>query len=101
MIALGLDRSDLAARVLVAPPLVQLDNMPNAEVHVDIPTLVLTPAHDQFAPPDAVRPIVETWTDSTFETIEMTDHFIGGRTDAVATLVVDWLSGRWPPRSPR
>jgi len=101
MIALSLDRADLAGRVLVAPPLSHLDTMPATEPHTDTPTLVLTPVHDQFAPPGVVQPIVETWTDSTFETIDTTDHFITGRTDHVADRVADWVSGRWPPRSPR
>ena len=96
MIALALDHPDLAAKVLIAPPLGHIAVEPG----VAVPTLVLTPAHDQFAPPDVARPIVESWADAEFAVIDMADHFIAGRSDAVATRAATWVSDRWPPRSP-
>jgi alpha/beta superfamily hydrolase len=96
MITLSLDHPDLAAKVLIAPPLGHI----TAEPGVAVPTLVLTPAHDQFAPPGVARPIVESWTDAEFEVIDMADHFIAGRSDAVAARAATWVSDRWPPRSP-
>jgi pimeloyl-ACP methyl ester carboxylesterase len=60
-----------------------------------VPTLVLTPQHDQFCGPDAARPIVEAWTDCTFEPIESADHFLMGRTADVAERVATWLTGRF------
>ncbi len=96
MIALALDRHDLAGKVLVAPPLGHLV----AEPGMDVATLVLTPAHDQFAPPGVVEPIVEQWPDAEFGVIAAADHFIAGQTGNVAARVTAWVSDRWPPRSP-
>lgn len=95
MIALGLDRADIAGRVLIAPPLGDSAGAPS----VAVPTLVLTPAHDQFAPPAVARPIVERWADAEFGVIDMADHFVAGQTGAVAARVTKWISDRWPPRS--
>jgi len=61
---------------------------------------VLTPAHDQFAPPEVARPIVEGWADADFGVIEMADHFIAGQTGSVADTAASWVSDRLPPRSP-
>jgi pimeloyl-ACP methyl ester carboxylesterase len=80
----------------IAPPLGHI----TAEPGVAVPTLVLTPAHDQFAPPEVARPIVESWADAEFEVIDMADHFIADRSDAVAARAATWVSDRWPPRSP-
>lgn len=96
MIALALDHPDLAAKALIAPPLGHITAQPGGAV----PTLVLTPAHDQFAPPEVARPIVESWANAEFAVTEMADHFITGRPDAVATRAATWVSDRWPPRSP-
>jgi len=96
MIALSLDDPDLAAKILIAPPLGHLA----ADPGIAVPTLVLTPSDDQFAPPDVARPIVESWADADFGVIEMSDHFIVGRTGYVADEVTAWVSDRLPPRSP-
>jgi alpha/beta superfamily hydrolase len=96
MIALALDRHDIAGKVLIAPPLGHLA----AEPGMAVPTLVLTPAHDQFAPPAVAEPIVEQWPDAEFGVIAMADHFIAGQTGTVAERVAAWVSDRWPPRSP-
>ena len=96
LIVLALDCADLAAKVLIAPPLGHI----NIEPQVAVPMLVLTPTFDQFAPPNVVRPIVESWSDAEFAVIDVSDHFFAGRSGAVATRVTAWLSDRWPPRSP-
>jgi alpha/beta superfamily hydrolase len=62
-----------------------------------VPTLVLTPAHDQFSAPDTVEPILADWrTRSTapidFEVVEMADHFLAGRTATVAERTERWLA---------
>ena len=95
LIALATTADDLAGRVLVAPPLGHAPAPPTTTV----PTLVLTPAHDQFASPEAVRPIVESWTDTEFVVIDMADHFIAGQTRVVADRIAEWVSDRWPLRS--
>lgn len=105
---LALDDARVAAKILVAPPLAMFD----AAAHVEMPTLVLTPAHDQFTPPDGARPVVDGWPDATFEVVESVDHFLAGRAAHVAERSVTWLAGRvtscatpgdavsrWPPRS--
>jgi alpha/beta superfamily hydrolase len=96
MITLSLDHPDLAAKVLIAPPLGHVA----AEPGVAVPTLVLTPALDQFAPPVVVQPIVERWPEAEFEVIDVADHFIAGQTGSVADRVARWISGRSPLRSP-
>ncbi|NKB39917.1 MAG: hypothetical protein GKR86_02470 [Ilumatobacter sp.] len=96
LMVLALDCADLAAKVLIAPPLGHI----NIEPQVAVPMLVLTPTFDQFAPPNVVRPIVESWSDAEFAVIDVSDHFFAGRSGAVATRVTAWLSDRWPPRSP-
>ena len=95
MVTLSLDHQDLGAKILIAPPLSHIAAEPGDAV----PTLVLTPAHDQFAPPEVARPIVESWADAEFGVIAMADHFIAGQAGAVATRAAGWVSDRWPPRS--
>jgi len=96
MITLSLDHPGLAAKVLIAPPLGHI----TADPGVAVPTLVLTPAHDQFAPPELAQPIVGRWPDAEFGVIDMADHFIAGQTGSVAETVASWISDRWPLRSP-
>ncbi len=95
-VALGLDDERVTAVVAVAPPL----SVMAATSVPGVPTLVLTPAHDQFSPPGAIAPIVEDWRASgdasiEFEVVEMADHFLAGRTAVVADRAASWLSGRW------
>jgi alpha/beta superfamily hydrolase len=94
MIALSLDDAALAGKVLLAPPLSQMDRAPS----VDVPTLVLSPAHDQFAPPNVAEPIVSAWAQSEFATIESVDHFMLGRSEFAAGLAVDWIERHLPER---
>ncbi len=94
-IALGLDDGRIDALVAVAPPLSVMSATPAPRVA----TLVLTPAHDQFSPPGAIEPIIDDWRTRgsahvEFEVVEMSDHFLSGRTAAVADRAASWLSGR-------
>ncbi|BAN02582.1 alpha/beta hydrolase [Ilumatobacter coccineus] len=88
MVTLALGDERLSGKALVAPPLGVMDLAPGR----DMPTLVLTPAHDQFAPPSVAEPIVSTWADATFETIESVDHFVAGRAALVAERVATWIT---------
>jgi len=104
-ISLGLGDDRIEAIVAVAPPLAVMSSVPVPVV----PTLVLTPAHDQFSPPASTEPIVADWrvrsaTPIEFEVIDMADHFLAGRTATVADRTAAWLSDRWrlpSPPSPR
>lgn len=90
MIALSLDDAELVGKVLVAPPLGHAATSSNGLT----PTLVLTPAHDQFAPPDVAEPIVASWTSADFEVVESVDHFLVGRADVVANRAASWINRR-------
>jgi alpha/beta superfamily hydrolase len=87
-IVLGLDDGRISAKVLVAPPLAVMPASPGMAV----PTLVLTPALDQFSPPEKSGPIVAGWANATHETIPSADHFLTGHTAAVADRAVAWLA---------
>jgi alpha/beta superfamily hydrolase len=91
-IALTLGDPRIAGTVAVAPPL--------AVMHVaappSAPTLVLTPAHDQFSPPDDSERVIDSWRSAgsgriDHETIEMADHFLAGRTAVVAERTAAWV----------
>jgi alpha/beta superfamily hydrolase len=86
-IALGIDDERLTAKVLVAPPLAAMD----AQRGMDVDTLILTPAHDQFSTPDATEAIISKWPQTTHETIASADHFLVGRTAHVAERTVEFL----------
>jgi alpha/beta superfamily hydrolase len=93
-IALGLDDRRVAGIVAVAPPLAVMTPITAPSV----PTLVLTPAHDQFSPPDASERVIADWRSAgaasiDHETIEMADHFLAGRTNVVAERTAVWLVG--------
>lgn len=88
MVVLALDDARITGKTLVAPPLGAIELDPGGLT----PTLVLTPAHDQFAPPSVAEPIVSTWPGARFETIDSVDHFIAGRTSLVAERTVGWIS---------
>lgn len=88
-VALGTDDARVVALAAIAPPL----GMMETAVPV-VPTLVLTPQHDQFAAPEVVGPIVDSWPGTRFEIIESVDHFLLGRAAAVAESVGDWLVDR-------
>ncbi len=92
MIALGLDDARVTALGLVAPPLALAPDVAAPAV----PTLVLTPVHDQFSPPKVSGPIIERWvadgTPVEHHTIEMADHSLVGHTFDVAARMTAWLS---------
>ena len=83
----GVDDDRVAAIVAIAPP---LSMMPASDPVV--PTLVLTPRHDQFCPPDVAIPIIATWSDCEFIEIESADHFLVGHTAAVTRKAATWLT---------
>ena len=91
----GLLDTELAALVLVAPPL----TVGSTSLPQPLPTLVAVPEHDQFCTPDAAHEAIAGWPaevrdDVDVVTIAMADHFLAGRTGAVVDETVDWLSRR-------
>ncbi len=87
-IVLGLDDERLTTKVLIAPPLAAMD----PQRGMDVDTLILTPAHDQFSAPDATEAIISEWPQTTHETIASADHFLVGRTAHVAERTLEFLS---------
>ena len=77
---------DLAARVLVAPPVTTLDLPPQPE-----PTLVLVPEHDHYGPPPDVEAALSPWPDATIEIVAGCDHFLAGAISRIADRTIAWL----------
>lgn len=91
MVALTAPDPRIAGVAAIAPPLGMTD-----VGDPGVPALVLTPRHDQFSPPSTVQPIVSRWSAAEFDVIESADHFLTGRTAAVAERVVAWLGSTVP-----
>ncbi|MGK0275270.1 MAG: alpha/beta superfamily hydrolase [Ilumatobacter sp.] len=84
----ALDDARITTKVLVAPPLASMPTVRG----MDVPTLVLTPAHDQFSAPDATEAIISDWPQTTHETIASADHFLNGRTALVAERTLAFIT---------
>ena len=87
IVALDTIDERIMRRVAIAPPLSMKRTLPPGER-----TLVLTPRHDQYCPPDVSEPIVSAWPHAEFAVIESTDHFLAGATRGVADRVIAWLT---------
>ncbi len=90
-VALCVTDPRLDAWVLVAPPLaaVPLGDMTAAGDHR--PKLLVVPEHDQFRSPAAAAAATAAWRATSIITIPMGDHFLAGRTAAVAETIVGFL----------
>ncbi len=89
-VALGTDDGRINAVAAIAPPLSMM-SVPAPTV----PTLVLTPQHDQFCQPGAARAIIEDWDDVELAAIDSADHFLVGHTADVAERVTAWMADRF------
>jgi alpha/beta superfamily hydrolase len=87
-IALLTDDDRISAIAAIAPPLAMMTTLPPPHAA----TLVLAPRHDQFTSVDAATGIVAGWPAATLEVVESADHFLTGRTGAVADRVVSWIT---------
>jgi alpha/beta superfamily hydrolase len=87
-IVCALDDARITTKVLIAPPLAAMSTVRG----MDVPTLVLTPAHDQFSAPDATEAIISDWPQTTHETIASADHFLNGRTALVAERTLAFIT---------
>jgi hypothetical protein len=90
-LAVGDDR--VAGWAAIAPPL-RFGSTPRAAEGDPRPVLVLGAAHDQFHPPDRLRPAVAGWPDVTVDVVPGADHFLVGASDRVAATVLTWLRTR-------
>ena len=92
-IVCALDDARITTKVFIAPPLAAMSTVRGPTVRgMDVPTLVLTPAHDQFSAPDATETIISDWPQTTHETIASADHFLNGRTALVAERTVAFIT---------
>jgi alpha/beta superfamily hydrolase len=90
--ALATPDRDLAARVLVAPPVTML-SLEGSPAQADtVATLVLVPAHDQYGPPAAVREAIGGWRHVTVEEVQGADHFLVGHAATVADRTAAWVT---------
>jgi alpha/beta superfamily hydrolase len=82
----------LAGWFLVAPPIriVRVDAMVAA--HDPRPKRLAVPEHDEFRPPDSARDATADWVNTSIEVIAGADHYCAGRTDRVASLLLDFIA---------
>jgi uncharacterized protein len=89
-VAISVDHPDLAGWVAVAPPLRVLVDDPPASTR-GRPTTLVVPAHDQFCPPQRARTDTADWGDTDVVEVPMGDHFLAGRLEVTARMVVEAL----------
>lgn len=90
-VLLGVDDPRLAGVVAVAPPLRVLPAEALAAPRDGRPTLVLSPAHDQFCDPDQAAAAVAAWPSTTVEPVAGCDHFLGGAVQRVVDRVLAFV----------
>ena len=90
-VLLAVDDPALRAVVAVAPPLSALSLQQLERPRRSIPTLVLTPQHDQFRAPEQAQALVDAWPGTSFRVLAGTDHFLAGATGRLTEQVVDFL----------
>jgi alpha/beta superfamily hydrolase len=88
-IAASIDDARLDGWCLVAPALSLVEPTIG---HDPRPKLVIAAEHDQFFGPDRLDSITKSWPAVERDVVPGSDHFFGGRTGAVATAVLGWLS---------
>jgi len=91
---LDVDDERAGAWFAVAPPLRRKGDY--AAATDSRPKLVAVPEHDQFRSPDAARPILSAWTNTTMEVVKGADHFLVGRTDKAVELFLSFLKSLSP-----
>lgn len=91
-LAVGDDR--LAAWIAIAPPLRFRPAADYDAVGADQrPKLLIVPEHDEFRSPSSAAEATAGWVNTRLEVIPGADHFLVGRTDKAARLVVDFIAG--------
>ncbi len=90
-VLLAVDDARLAGVVAVAPPLRVLPVDALRAPRDGRPTLVLSPAHDQFCDPDQAAAAVEGWPSTTVEPVVGCDHFLAGGVQRVVDRVLTFV----------
>jgi len=93
-VLLAVDDDRLAGVVAVAPPLRVLPVDALRAPRVGHPTLVLSPAHDQFCDPAQASSITAGWPATTVEEVAGCDHFLAGGVQRVVDRVVAFVADR-------
>ena len=86
--------------VLVSPPVAFLNF--SAVAFLEPLELVVAGSHDQFAPPERLRALLPTWNPSArLEVVDGADHFYGGYTEELETILANFLDGMRAMSAPR
>src|SRR3954469_15676191 len=93
--SLDVDDQRADAWFAVAPPLRR--NSDYAAASDPRAKFIAVPEHDQFRSPDAARPILSAWNNTTMEVVKGADHFLVGRTDRAVELFLHFLKSLSPP----
>lgn len=88
-VILGAPVPDVAARVLVAPP---LRFRPDG-VAITEPTLMMVPEHDQFGSFERALHVTEDWPQAHVLEIPGCDHFLAGAVDDITDAALGWIAG--------
>lgn len=91
-VLLAVDDERLAGAVAVAPPLRVLATDALRSPRDHRPTLVLSPAHDQFCDPEQAASLTDGWPGTTVETVAGCDHFLAGGVQRVVDRVVAFVA---------
>ena len=89
VVAINSADARVSAIVAIAPPLAVM-----ATTHPTVPTLVITPQHDQYTPPEVARDVIGEWSSAELSIAESADHFLVGRATWVADAAAEWLAAR-------
>lgn len=89
--SLAVDDARVSGWVGVAPPLRfgKIEEM--AARSDDRPKLLIIPQYDQYRSPESAREATAGWTNTRIEVVPGADHFLVGRVDRVAPLVIGFL----------
>ena len=90
-VLLAVDDPRLDGVVAVAPPLRVLGPEALRAPRDGRPTLVLSPAHDQFCDPDRATAITAGWPSTVVEPVAGCDHFLAGGVQRVVDRVVAFV----------
>jgi uncharacterized protein len=91
-VLLAVDDARLAGLVAVAPPLRVLPAEALRAPRDHRPTLVLSPAHDQFCDPAQATAATGGWPATTVEAVAGCDHFLTGGVQRVVDRVVAFVA---------